>query len=136
MDTDVLVSAFISAGGASQQLLLDALDGRFSLLLSTPLLVGYESVLRRPAHLARAGATLGDVAEILDALARVCAPVFLDYSWRPSGAHEGDELVLETAVNGQADVIATFNVRHLRAAAVRFGIAARLPGPLLMTIRC
>jgi predicted nucleic acid-binding protein len=40
-DTDVLVSAFISPAGASRQLLLDALDGKFALLLSTPLLVEY-----------------------------------------------------------------------------------------------
>jgi putative PIN family toxin of toxin-antitoxin system len=135
MDTDVVVAAFISAGGASRQLFVDALDRKFVVLLSTALLVEYEAVLRRPQHLARAGATCDEVAEILDALAGVCVPVFFDYRWRPSGAHQDDELVLETAINGQADTIATFNVRHLRAAAARFGIDARLPGPLVRSMR-
>jgi predicted nucleic acid-binding protein len=39
MDTDVLLSAFISPDGASRQLVAGALDGKFVLLLSTPLLV-------------------------------------------------------------------------------------------------
>jgi hypothetical protein len=38
-------------------------------------------------------------------------------------------------VNGQADAIATFNVRDMRAAAARFGILVQLPGPLLMRMR-
>jgi hypothetical protein len=72
IDTDVLLSAFISSAGASRQLVLDALDGKFAPLLSTPLLVEYESVLRRPQHLARAQATEAEVTEILDALAGIC----------------------------------------------------------------
>jgi predicted nucleic acid-binding protein len=36
IDTDVPLSAFISPEGASRQLVLGALDGKFDLLLSTP----------------------------------------------------------------------------------------------------
>jgi predicted nucleic acid-binding protein len=39
----------------------------------------------------------------------------------------GDELVLEAAVNGRASAIATFNRRHFRTAAERFGIDILLP---------
>jgi putative PIN family toxin of toxin-antitoxin system len=131
VDTDVLLSAFISSAGASRQLVLDALDGKFSLLLSTPLLVEYESVLRRPQHLERARATDAQVIEILDALAGVCVPVIFDYVWRPTGADEDDELVIETAINGQADALATFNLKHMRAAAKLFGFQAQRPGTLL-----
>ena len=99
-NTDVLRSAFISPSGASRQLLIDALDGKFELLLSTPLLVEYESVLLRPVHLSRARANAPDVMEILDALAGLCVPVVCDYRWRPTGAHADDELVVETAING------------------------------------
>ena len=104
------MSAFISPDGASRQLVLDALDGKFALLLSTPLLLEYESVLLRPAHLARARAVDADVMEILDALAGLCVPVVFDYQWRPTGAHADDELVVATAINGHADAVATFNV--------------------------
>jgi putative PIN family toxin of toxin-antitoxin system len=135
LDTDVVTSAVISPDGASRQLVLDALDGRFSLLLSTPLLVEYESVLRRPMHLARARATDAEVAEILDALAGLCVAVVFDYNWRPSGAHADDELVVETAVNGHADAVATFNVKDMCGAAATFGFQALRPGPLLGRMR-
>jgi len=135
IDTDVLLSAFISPVGASRQLVLDALDGKFALLLSTPLLLEYESVLRRPYHLSRAQATEADVLEILDALAGLCVTVVFDYSWRPTGAHADDELVIETAINGHADAIATFNLKDLRAASVGFGFRAQRPGPLVKRIR-
>jgi len=36
-------------------------------------------------------------------------------------------MVLETAVNGQADLIVPFNVTHLRHGAHRFGIRAIRP---------
>jgi putative PIN family toxin of toxin-antitoxin system len=135
IDTDVLVSAFISPAGASRQLVLDALSGKFAVLLSTPLVVEYESVLRRPLHLARAKATAADVAEILDALAGLCVPVVFDYNWRPTGAHADDELVVETAINGHADAVATFNLKDMRKAGARFGFQAQRPGPLVRRIR-
>ena len=46
-----------------------------------------------------------------------------------------DEMVLETAVNGQADRIATFNVKHLREAAGFFGISAARPGEIWEELR-
>jgi putative PIN family toxin of toxin-antitoxin system len=135
MDTDVVVSGFISPDGASRQLILDALDKKFALLLSTSLLVEYESVLRRPWHLERAKATDADVTEILDALAGICVPVVFDYNWRPTGAHADDELVIETAINGHADALATFNLKDMRDAGARFGFHAQRPGPLIRSIR-
>jgi putative PIN family toxin of toxin-antitoxin system len=135
LDTGVLVAAFTSASGASRQLLLDGLDGRFQLLISTSLIIEYEAVLTRPEHLKRAGLSDRAVIEVLDELAGVCAPVAFDYRWRPTGAHEDDELVIETAISGRADVVATFNLRHMQAAALRFGFIAQRPGPLLKRMR-
>ncbi len=135
IDTDVLLSAFLSSAGASRQLLLHALDGRFALLLSTPLLMEYEAVLCRPQHLARARASVADVTEVLDALAGICVPVVFDYHWRPTGAHADDELVIETVINGQADVLATFNLKDMRTAAATFGFRANRPGPLVRRMR-
>ena len=135
IDTDVLVSGFISPDGASRQLVLDALDEKFALLLSTPLLMEYEAVLHRREHLERARATDAEVMEILDALAGICVPVVFDYNWRPTGAHADDELVVETAINGQADAIATFNLKDMRQAGMMFGFQAQRPWPLVRRIR-
>lgn len=122
-----MVAALRSDAGSSRQLLISALNKGFELLLSVPLMLEYEAVLKRPEHLRIAGATRDDVDVILDALAATGVPVTSNFSWRPELTDPGDEMVLEAAVNGQADLIVTFNLTHLRHAARRFGIRAIRP---------
>ncbi|MDA8253369.1 MAG: putative toxin-antitoxin system toxin component, PIN family [Rhodospirillales bacterium] len=135
LDTDVMVAGFTSATGASRQLLLAVLDGKLRLLLSTPLLLEYEAVLTRPKVLAMAEVTATEVVAVLDELAGLCVPVAFDYRWRPQAQDPDDDLVLETAVNGGADVIATFNIADMAAGARRFGIPAERPGLVVRRIR-
>lgn len=131
MDTDVLVAALRSDQGASRQLLLAALDRRFVMLVSVPLMLEYEAVLTREEHLAAAGITANDVDTVLDALATVVEPVRLSFLWRPRLKDAADEMVLETAVNGMADRLVTFNLKHLGEAALEFGVRALSPGKAL-----
>jgi predicted nucleic acid-binding protein len=51
LDTNVVIAGTRSDQGASFQLLLAALERRFTLLLSVPLCLEYEAVLTRRAHL-------------------------------------------------------------------------------------
>jgi predicted nucleic acid-binding protein len=74
LDTDVLGSALRSDLGASRVLLLAALDQKFELLLSGPLVIEYEAVITRPAHLKAAGLKKPEPAAILDALVYVQPP--------------------------------------------------------------
>ena len=55
----------------------------------------------------------------------LCEPAFQAYSWRPQLGDPDDEMVLEAAVNGGADMLVTFNRRD-------FGEA---PGPLALYAR-
>ncbi|MBI1779147.1 MAG: putative toxin-antitoxin system toxin component, PIN family [Proteobacteria bacterium] len=130
-----MVAAFDSPRGASRQLLLDLLDGQAHLLLSTALLLEYEKVLTRPRMLDMIGLSLEEVLAVLDELAEICDPVPFDYRWRPLAADPDDDLVLETAINGGADAIATFNIRDMAAAGARFGIAVERPAAVLRRIR-
>src|SRR5258706_3834886 len=102
-------------------MLVAALEERYPVLVSVPLMVQYEAVLCRPEHLAVAGISPADVAVLLDAIAMVVEPIRISYLWRPLLPDPGDDLVLETAVNGRADVIVTFNRRDFEPAAGRFG---------------
>jgi predicted nucleic acid-binding protein len=96
--------------------------------MSVPLALQYESVLTRPEHLAAAGATVSEVARLLDALFAVCRPVEISFLWRPMLRDADDEMVLEVAVNGRADRLLTFNERDF-AAADRLGVIVDRPGP-------
>lgn len=131
LDTDVLVAAFRSDRGASRQLLYAALDRRFDLLLSVPLLLEYEAVLNRPEHLAASGLSSREVERVLDDLAGVARPVKFAYRWRPRLPDPNDDMVLETAVNGRTSAIVTFNRRHFDEASAGFGFAVLLPGEAL-----
>jgi putative PIN family toxin of toxin-antitoxin system len=135
LDTDVMVAAFRSDLGASRQLLLTALDHRIVTLVSVPLMLEYEAVLKRPQHMAVIGLEPDEIDTILDALAAVIEPVRLAFLWRPSLKDPSDEMVLETAVNGGADRLVSFNVRHLREAAKRFGIQVVSPGEVWREFR-
>jgi hypothetical protein len=44
-------------------------------------------------------------------------------------------MVIETAVNGGADVITTFNINDVRVGAARFGIAVERPAAVLRRLR-
>src|SRR6266404_112282 len=135
LDTDVLVAALRSSQGASRQLLLGALDYRFELLVSVPLMLDYEAVLTRPEHFAASGLTVGDVKKILDDLASVARPVRLAFRWRPRLPDPNDDMVLETGVNGNANAIVTFNQRDFVETSRNFGCGVILPGAALRQIR-
>jgi len=131
----VVVAALRSDRGASRQLLIGALDRAFEVLASVPLIIEYEAVLTRPEHLDASGLTSRQVNEVLDALVKVSTPVPLRFLWRPQLRDPADEMVLETAVNGAADWLVTFNLRHLAGAARQFGIRAARPCDVWREIR-
>jgi len=128
LDTDVVLSAFVSPRGASRLWLRAALQRDIQMVLSVPLAIEYESVLRRPQHLARARASTRDVEMLLDAMVRQADLVAISYLWRPILRDPGDDMVLEAAVNGRATLILSFNGSDF-VGAQRFGIGVSAPGP-------
>src|SRR5216684_3171485 len=135
LDTDVMVAALRSDRGASRQLLLAALNQQFELLLSVPLILEYEAVLTRPQHLAACGLSIAEVGRVLDDLTAVARPVRLAFRWRPRLSDPDDDMVLETAINGSAEAIVTFNQRDFAAGIRGFHCALVLPAGALQQIR-
>jgi putative PIN family toxin of toxin-antitoxin system len=131
LDTSVLVAALRSDTGASRRLVEIAFDGRFALLLSVPLMIEYEATLTRREHLAASELSAPEVGVILDALAAVGEPVRLSFRWRPMLTDPADDMVLETAVNGRAELLVTFNRRHFAKAARLFRLTIASPGEAL-----
>ena len=134
-DSDVIVAAMRSDRGASRQLLLAALNRQCELLLSVPLILEYEAVLTRPQHLTACGLSAAEVGRVLDDLAAVARPVRLAFRWRPRLSDPDDDMVLETAINGSASAIVTFNQRDFAAGMKGFNCAVILPAAALQRIR-
>ncbi|MDB5360908.1 MAG: hypothetical protein JWO51_2205 [Rhodospirillales bacterium] len=133
VDTNILVSARRSRESASNALIRAVDRNAFRMLVSVPLFLEYEAVLMRPEHLSSGNLTADAVAGFLDYLAGLVEPVKLHYLWRPQLFDVADEMVLETAINGRADCIATFNAGHFGPAA-RFGIEIVTPAELMRRI--
>jgi predicted nucleic acid-binding protein len=84
--------------------------------------------MTRSEHLTAAGVTNREVNTLLDAVVVAAEPVRLAFSWRPSLKDPDDDMVLETAVNGRADRLVTFNRRDFGTIGLRFGLVACSPG--------
>jgi putative PIN family toxin of toxin-antitoxin system len=134
LDTNVALSAFVSPHGASRLWLRAALRDEVRMLVSVPLALEYEAVMTRPEHLVRANASVRDATRLLDAILRQSEEVAISYLWRPTLRDPADEMVLETAVNGHAEWIVTFNVRDYRGAET-FGINVGRPGAAWRYVR-
>ena len=134
MDTDTIVAAMRSPTGASATLLRAAWSRRVTLPATAPLCLEYEDVCSRPEHVEAAKFSPADPTVFLDAVVDLVEPVDVWFLWRPQLRDPGDELVLEAAVNGRADAIATFNRRDFRPAADRFGINILLPAEAIRRI--
>lgn len=133
LDTNVIVSAFLSKRGASNRVLVRAADGKFEMLASTPLFLEYEEVLKRPEHRLEHGMSIEQIDLALRSLASIAVPVEVRFLWRPQTKDPDDEMVLEAAINGRAGRIVTFNVSDF-AAARQFGVGVVTPGEFLKEV--
>jgi predicted nucleic acid-binding protein len=106
-------------------------EERYIAIVTTTLLLEYESILGRKEH--RLVHALSD--QQLDLAIRVFAAmmetVHVDFQWRPQLADPDDEFVLEAAINGSAEAIITYNVRDFEPAQRLFGIRVLTPGDII-----
>jgi putative PIN family toxin of toxin-antitoxin system len=135
LDTDVVIASLRSPAGASAELIRLAVSHRLTLLASVPLAFEYEAVATRESLLRATGMTLGQAVQRISTIIGLCEPVYLDYSWRPQLRDPNDEMILETAVNGQADGLVSFNIRDYKNAPDSFGIQLCRPGEILKRIK-
>ncbi len=134
LDTNVLLAASRSRNGASFALLLALKNGQYSALASVPLMLEYEAVLKRPEQLAVSERTEAMTDAFLDALSLFIEPIHLHYLWRPQLRDPADEMVLETALNGRADVLVTLNIADFVPAS-HFRLPVLTPGAFLRQLQ-
>lgn len=103
------------------------------MLASVPLFLEYEAVLKRPEQLAAGRRSAAMIDAFLDALTLRVEPVHLFYLWRPQLRDPADEMVLETALNGRAEALVTFNIDDFTAAR-RFALPVLTPASFLQQL--
>jgi putative PIN family toxin of toxin-antitoxin system len=128
LDTDVIVAGLRSRRGASREWLRATLRQEVEVVLSVPLLLQYQAVLQRPATLAAVRLEATQIGRFLDGLCNVGRLVEISFLWRPMLRDPDDDMVLEAALNGQADRLLTFNLRDF-VGSDRVGVTVQSPGP-------
>src|SRR6267142_1648525 len=126
-DTDVIVAAMRSPGGASAAILRTARQGRITLLVSVPLALEYEAICSEAEHRLATGLSEREVEIFLDAVVAMAEPVKTHFLWRPQLRDPGDEMGLETAVHWGPNALVTCQVRGIGTVPARFGIEVMIP---------
>jgi len=124
-----------SPTGASAAILRAARDGKVTLLVSLPLAIEYEAVCSKPEHYMMAGLTAAQTEIFVTTIMALAEPIETHFLWRPKLRDPDDEMVLETAVNGAADAIVTFNLRGFGQTPREFGVDVWLPRDAIARIR-
>ena len=102
-------------------------------VVSVPLVLEYEGVLKRREFLQEMSLAAQEIDAIVDYLVSRAALQPIYFLWRSVLPDVHDAHVLECAVNGRAEVILTFNKRHFPVVPRQFNIAVLTPGEFLRT---
>jgi predicted nucleic acid-binding protein len=119
IDTDVVVAGMRSPSGASAALLVMLLQRKARMLMSVAMVLEYEAVCMMAEHRLASHISETQVRLLIDSLIDVAEPVEVHY---------------QSAVNGRADAIVTFNRRDYGQAPNLFGIKVLSPGEALRSI--
>ncbi|MEM9535459.1 MAG: putative toxin-antitoxin system toxin component, PIN family [Cyanobacteria bacterium P01_A01_bin.3] len=111
VDTSVFVSTLIGLTRASRQLIRQCLQQtRYQPPIGNTLFSDYESLINRPKILNRCPLSPSDIVTLFEAFISTCQWIDTYYLWRPNLTDEADNHLIELAVAGNAEAIATHNL--------------------------
>ncbi len=130
LDTNVFLAALRSNQGASFRLVqMMGSEAPYRLMVSVPLVLEYEMALKRKTGLAPS-----EVEAFVDYVCKIAEHRAIHFLWRPFLRDPRDEMVLEVAVESEAECIVTHNVRDFAEVEARFGIRVVRPGAFLLEL--
>jgi putative PIN family toxin of toxin-antitoxin system len=131
LDTNVLYAGIRSSHGASHVILGLVEEEKIEPIITPALFLEYEERLRGDPELQALGFSDQELADFLDEFAAKSSRVRVDIRWRPVSPDPDDDMVIECAVNGRAEMIVSFNIRDLAPAQDLFGITVLTPRAFL-----
>ena len=136
IDTNVFLSAMFSNRGASFKLLelliASAEEDQLFNVVSVPLVMEFEEVLFRTKNRKRYEYFNDEeLRQIISDVIAISHRTELHFLWRPFLKDAYDDKVLETAVNGGAKAIITFNTKDFEGVKKMFNIDIFTPSELL-----
>lgn len=120
VDTSVFISALISSQGSSRELIRRCLKGEYKPLMGNALFSEYESIIYREEIIAKCPLTSDEIYALIASLMSVSQWISIYYLWRPNLKDEADNHLIELAIAGNAEIIATHNVKDFQNAELLF----------------
>ena len=114
MSPVILIAALRSSKGAAAEIFRHVLAGEITILMDSKLSYEYEPVALRTQQLHATGRCKSETVTFLETLNDLAEPVFVSYRYRPLSAYSDDDMLLELAINGQAEAPVSFNIKHFQ----------------------
>lgn len=107
IDTNILISALRSKNGASFKLFSILAKKKFEPVLSLPLFLKYEEIVKKQVSSGKFTLEVGE--RLLNFICHNFIHQELHYRWRPMLNDPKDEMVLETLLNSRSEYLVTYN---------------------------
>ncbi|MEM8830021.1 MAG: putative toxin-antitoxin system toxin component, PIN family [Cyanobacteria bacterium P01_G01_bin.19] len=121
IDTNVFVSVLIGQSeSASRELLRRCLQRKYQPLMGNALFAEYHDVINRDHITNLCPLTNTEKTNLLAAFMSVCQWVRVYYLWRPNLLDEADNHLIELAMAGSAQIIATRNIKDFKQSQLKF----------------
>ena len=132
LDTNILVAGLRNRTGASFQIIDWIVQGKITPVVTVPMVLEYEEVLKRPGIVPNLSAR--DVDTFLDYFVSKSEGHRVHYLWRPFLPDPDDDMLVEAALTSRANLIVTGNLGDLRPAAT-LGIQVMTAGEFARMLR-
>ncbi|NJO96247.1 MAG: putative toxin-antitoxin system toxin component, PIN family [Hyellaceae cyanobacterium CSU_1_1] len=121
VDTNVFVGVLVGQReSASRELVRQCLRGKYQPLMGNALFAEYQDVVNRDHITDLCPLTTNEKMNLLAAFMNVCQWVRVYYLWRPNLPDEADNHLIELAVAGNAQIIATRNIKDFQRSQLQF----------------
>lgn len=136
IDTNIVLSALFSNKGASNKLFVWLFENKKKYnVVSNTLVTEFEDVLTREKNLKQYNnLEKEDVLAFIDDLCFISYHQSIHFLWRPFLKDSNDDMVLEVAVNSNAEAIITFNPKDFKGVKESFDIDIFTPKEYLIKI--
>jgi putative PIN family toxin of toxin-antitoxin system len=135
LDTASFVTAVRSSDGAAGDVLRGIFREELVPLMDLKLGLEYRDVALRPEHVRASALSKREILELIEAVEAFAEPVEVVVRARPLSPDPNDDMILDLAINGQAEALVTSNTKHFARAGKRFGIPVLSPSELLEKMR-
>lgn len=95
----------------------------------------YRDVALRPEQLQASGLSAAEVNTVIEAIEALAEPVKVVIRHRPLSPDPNDDMILDIAINGNAEAVVTNNTKDFVAAGKHYGIQVLIPRELLTQIQ-